>query len=233
MFWPEVQSGALLLVPTGSYEQHGPHLPLDTDTTIATAVARRAADVLAGDHGPVLVGPAIAYGASGEHQDFPGTVSIGTDALRQGLIELGRSACGWAGRLVFVNGHGGNLTALRAAVGLLRTEGRDVGWIPCSVSGGDAHAGYVETSVMLHLAPGDVDLARAAAGNLEPLERLMPTLVTAGVRSVSANGVLGDPREATADAGAALLSSIVDDVVTRLRYGVADDDGRLVAEGRG
>jgi creatinine amidohydrolase len=101
------------------------------------------------------------------------------------------------------------------------------------VSGGDAHAGYVETSVMLHLAPGDVDLARAAAGNLEPLDRQMPALVTAGVRSVSANGVLGDPREATADAGAALVSSIVDDAVTRLRYGVADDDGRLVADGRG
>jgi creatinine amidohydrolase len=93
MFWPEVPSGALFLVPTGSYEQHGPHLPLDTDTTIATAVARRAADVLAGGDGPVLVGPAIAYGASGEHQDFPGTVSIGTDALRQELVELGRSGC--------------------------------------------------------------------------------------------------------------------------------------------
>jgi creatinine amidohydrolase len=112
---------------------------------------------------------------------------------------------------------------------LLRTEGRDVGWIPCVVSGGDAHAGYVETSVMLHLAPGDVDLARAVAGNLEPLERLMPALVTGGVRSVSPNGVLGDPRGATAEAGASIFASIVDDVVARLRYGVPDDDGRLVA----
>jgi len=175
------------------------------------------------------VGPAIAYGASGEHQDFPGTVSVGTDALHQVLVELGRSACVWAARVVFVNGHGGNLTALRTATRLLRAEGRDVGWVPCAVSAGDAHAGYVETSVMLHLAPTDVDLARAVAGNREPLERLMPALVTGGVRSVSPNGVLGDPRDATAEAGAELISSIVDDVVARLRYGAPDDDGRLVA----
>src|SRR5262249_32510879 len=156
----------------------------DTDTVIATAVARRAAHALARvDPDEVLVGPALAYGASGEHQDFPGTVSIGTDALHQQLVELGRSAGGWAGRVVFVNGHGGTLAALRTAVRLLRTEGRDVAWIPCAVGGGDAHAGYAETSVMLHLAPGDVDLARAVAGNVEPLERLMPALVTGGVRS--------------------------------------------------
>jgi creatinine amidohydrolase len=228
MFWPQVPSGALFLVPTGSYEQHGPHLPLDTDTRIAVAVADRASQAL-GDGTPVVVGPAIAYGASGEHQDFPGTVSVGTDALHQVLVELGRSACVWAARVVFVNGHGGNLTALRTATRLLRAEGRDVGWVPCAVSAGDAHAGYVETSVMLHLAPVDVDLARAVAGNLEPLQRLMPALVSAGVRSVSPSGVLGDPRGATAEAGRELLASIVDDVVARLRYGVADSDGLLWA----
>jgi creatinine amidohydrolase len=228
MFWPQVLPGAVLLVPTGSYEQHGPHLPLDTDTTIASAVARRACRALRVDR-PVLVGPAIAYGASGEHQDFPGTVSIGTDALHQALVELGRSACEWASRVVFVNGHGGNLTALRNAVRLLRAEGRDVAWVPCGVPHADAHAGYVETSMMLHMAPDDVDLARAVAGNLEPLDRLMPALVAGGVRSVSPTGVLGDPRGASAEAGAALAQSIVDDVVARVRYGVADDHGRLVA----
>ena len=104
-----------LIVPVGSTEQHGPHLPLDTDTRIAVAVAHRAA----ADRGHLLA-PAIAYGASGEHQGFPGTVSIGTAALRTVLVEYGRSACDWAGRLVFVNGHGGNTEALRDAVALLR-----------------------------------------------------------------------------------------------------------------
>jgi creatinine amidohydrolase/Fe(II)-dependent formamide hydrolase-like protein len=68
-----------ILIPVGSTEQHGPHLPLDTDTRIATAVARTATEGLNGsDQDQYLLAPAIAYGASGEHEGFPGTVSIGT-----------------------------------------------------------------------------------------------------------------------------------------------------------
>src|SRR5664279_4473379 len=98
-----------LIVPLGSPEQHGPHLPLDTDTRIADAVAGRVAERLDGDW---LLAPAIGYGASGEHEGFPGTISIGTAALQLLLIEFGRSASGWASRMVFVNGHGGNVEAL-------------------------------------------------------------------------------------------------------------------------
>ena len=102
-----------MIIPVGSTEQHGPHLPLDTDTRIATAVARHVAARLAGGSGDSqlqwVVAPAIAYGASGEHQSFPGTISIGTDALSSLLLEYGRSATCWAQRLVFVNGHGGNI----------------------------------------------------------------------------------------------------------------------------
>ena len=111
-----------LIVPLGSTEQHGPHLPLDTDTRIATAVARTAAERLTGDW---MIAPAVCYGASGEHEGFAGTVSIGTAALRLLLIEYGRSACRWAPRLVFVNGHGGNVQAVAEATALLRQEGRD------------------------------------------------------------------------------------------------------------
>ena len=228
--WPDLTGGALLLVPVGSYEQHGPHLPLDTDAAIATAiateVARRVASALAGTT-TVHVGPSIAYGASGEHQDFPGTLSVGTDALRGMLIELVRSASTWAARTVFVNGHGGNLTALRLAVGQLRAEGHDVGWAACVVPGGDAHAGHVETSVMLCLAPDRVDLTRAQVGNREPLERLMPMLVAQGVRAVAPNGVLGDPVGATAEAGADLLAAMVEDVLARVRHGQPDAEGHL------
>jgi creatinine amidohydrolase/Fe(II)-dependent formamide hydrolase-like protein len=78
-------ASSAVLVPVGSTEQHGPHLPLDTDTRIATAVARAVAVRLGAASAPggerYLVAPAIAYGDSGEHQSFAGTISIGTEAL--------------------------------------------------------------------------------------------------------------------------------------------------------
>ena len=79
--WPEVRR-PVVLVPLGSTEQHGPHLPLDTDTTVASVVAAELAVRLAADGTDAVVAPAIAYGASGEHQCFPGTVSIGTEIGR-------------------------------------------------------------------------------------------------------------------------------------------------------
>jgi creatinine amidohydrolase len=223
--WPDVPAAAVLLMPTGSFEQHGPHLPLHTDTTIATAVSEGVARVL-GPH--AVVGPPIAYGSSGEHQSFAGTVSLGTDALRLAIVELVRSASTWARRVVLVNGHGGNVAALRLAVGLLRTEGRDAAWVPCAAPDADAHAGHVETSLMLHLAPQTVDLSRAVAGNREPLRDLMPALVAGGMGAVSPTGVLGDPRGATAEAGALLLRSMIANVATRIRNGRPGTDGCLV-----
>ncbi|OLT13360.1 mycofactocin system creatininase family protein [Pseudonocardia sp. CNS-139] len=147
--WTDLDRPRTLLVPVGSLEQHGPHLPLDTDTRVAAAVAARAA---AGDPA-LLVAPPLAFGASGEHESFPGTLSIGHAALRAVLVELGRSAGRWAARLVFVNGHGGNLPTLADAVAQLRDEGRDASWFGCGVPGGDAHAGRTETSLLLALAP--------------------------------------------------------------------------------
>jgi creatinine amidohydrolase len=220
--WPEFDGPAAvtLLVPVGSIEQHGPHLPLDTDTRIASAVAAAAAD-RAGDH--VLVAPAIAIGASGEHELFPGTVSIGTEALRAVLVELGRSAGRWVRRTVFVNGHGGNLEAVRAAVDLLRAEGREVSWYGCApsrsmvaasaVAAPDSHAGRTETSIMLALAPEVVRLDLARAGNTAPLAELLPAMRAGSVRAVTENGVLGDPAGASKQEGAALLAGIVEALV--------------------
>jgi creatinine amidohydrolase len=209
--WTELDGAVswTVLVPVGSVEQHGPHLPLDTDTRIAAAVAGGAAARL-GDG--VLVAPAVEFGSAGEHEAFPGTVSIGADALRGVLVELGRSAGRWARRLVFVNGHGGNVEVLRAAVELLRAEGRDARWYGCAPPAGfprDAHAGRAETSIMLAVAPELVRSERAEPGNVEPLSSLLPALRSGGVRAASANGVLGDPAGASAEEGAAMLAAMV------------------------
>ena len=214
-----------ILIPLGSTEQHGPHLPLDTDTRIASAVAAAAADELARDD--LVVAPAIAYGASGEHEGFPGTVSIGTEALTAVLVEYGRSACGWARRIVFVNGHGGNLEALRSAVSQLRSEGRDVAWCPCVAEDGDAHAGHTETSVLLHISPADVHSEAWCSGNQEPLVNLMPRMRNGGVAAVSEVGVLGDPTTATAADGARIFTGMVDECHRRIDRWSPDPDGML------
>jgi creatinine amidohydrolase len=216
--WPDLASGArtTLVLPVGSTEQHGPHLPLDTDTRVAVAVAEGVASALG-----AIVAPAIAYGASGEHEGFPGTVSVGREALSALLIEYGRSASAWAARLVIVNGHGGNVDAVCDAVARLVYEGRDTSWVPCAPDPavglpGDAHAGRAETSLMLHLAPALVRVDAARPGETAPIARLLPRLRESGVRSVAPNGVLGDPAGATAEEGAALLGAMVAAALRRL-----------------
>ncbi len=221
-------SSPSLLVPVGSTEQHGPHLPLDTDTRIATAVAGETRARLEARLGQEwLVAPAIAYGASGEHQSFAGTISIGTEALTTLLVEYGRSAACWAARLVFVNGHGGNVAALDAAVSRLRDEGRDAGWVPCAVAGADAHAGHTETSLLLLISPSDVRTDRWQPGNGAPLAELLGSLRRGGVAAVSRVGVLGDPTTATASEGKRLFAEMVDGCVRRIARWSPAPDGML------
>jgi mycofactocin precursor peptide peptidase len=203
--WPDAECegrGSVLAVPLGATEQHGPHLPLTTDTEIAEALARRLAAVEA----HVWAAPALPYGASGEHADFPGTVSIGTEATALALVELCRSADASFESVQLISTHGGNAAALAAAMERLGAEGRRVrAWTPSW--GGDAHAGRVETSLMLAIAPERVWLDLAAAGNAAPLAELLPRLRVRGVRASAANGVLGDPAGASAEEGEALLAA--------------------------
>lgn len=209
---PESAGAELVLVPVGSLEQHGPHLPLDTDTTVAAAVAEAVAAQLPGS----WVAPPVAYGASGEHQHFAGTVSVGHVVLRAVVVELVRSLRTWARRVVLVNGHGGNVRTLESAVAQLVVEGHDVAWLPCAVRTGDLHAGRTETSLMLHLRPASVRLERAVRGDTRPLAQLLPTMLEGGVAAVSATGVLGDPAGASAAEGERLLAEMVDAVLERL-----------------
>jgi len=218
-----------LIIPVGSVEQHGPHLPLDADTRIATAVGRAVAEQLADrNESNWALAPAIGYGASGEHEGFSGTVSIGTSALRLLLVEFGRSASQWASRLVFVNGLGGNVEALAAAVALLWYEGRDVGWCSCTAENADAHAGHTETSVLLHISPADVWLDESLPGNSAPLAQLMPQMRQGGVAAVSELGVLGDPTTATAEEGERILNEMVDACLRRIVQWEPDRDGMLI-----
>ena len=209
--WPQVGATggcALLAVPLGSLEQHGPHLPLDTDTRIAAAVV----EGLATRRADVAVAPAVAYGASGEHAGFPGTLVIGHAVLADLLVELVRSARRSFAGVVFVSAHGGNEEALSLLQARSSAEGDDVVVWRAGTPGGDADAGRTETSLLLALRPAAVRMELAEAGCTEPLATLLPRLRAEGVRPVSSNGVLGDPAGASAEEGRMLLDALVTDL---------------------
>ncbi len=222
--WTELDDRPTVLVPVGSIEQHGPHLPLDTDSTIATAVATATAAVIGGR---TVVAPTVSYGSSGEHQSFAGTSSIGSEVLRSLVVELVRSMSTWAGRVVLVNAHGGNGSAVSKAVFEMIAEEHCVAWVPCATEDVDLHAGITETSLMLHLRPESVRLDRAEGGCTQALDEILPTMIAGGVAAVSVNGVLGDPRGATAQHGAEVFDIMVLDVVRRLRRWSIDSHGML------
>lgn len=206
--WKELDEAVTLLIPIGSCEQHGPHLPLDTDTQIALEIAHRAAAHI--DN--CLVAPPITISASGEHQGFPGTLSIGNEAVTLSVIELCRSA-DWARRIVLVNGHGGNVGAITAACKVLAAEGRPaLDWWPTG-SNTDLHAGRIETSVMLLIDPDQVDTASMATGPTPSYA----ALAEHGVQELSPTGVLGDPHGATAAEGEEWLTKWTTDLVAAIR----------------
>lgn len=218
--WPDVPSGALLVVPLGSTEQHGPHLPFTVDADIAERVAEAIGRALS-----AVVAPVLSYGASGEHAGFPGTLSIGTEVLRAVLIELVRSA-DWAARVVFVNGHGGNLEAVADAVSQLRREQHDVAWMTCGAPDMDLHAGHAETSMMLALRPDAVGIERPA-GAIGSAPSMLHEVRARGVRGVSANGVLGDATGAASEWGAEAIAAMTRTGIRRIRSWQPDEQGRL------
>ncbi len=198
-------AGAILAVPLGSTEQHGPHLNLSTDTDVAVALCC----ALARRRGDILIAPAVAYGSSGEHAGFAGTLSIGQAAIEVLVVELVRSAGETFSRVLLVSGHGGNAEPVRRAVATLRAESRDVMLFEPRWQS-DLHAGHSETSLQLSQHPDRVDLGRAVVGDTRPLAELWPSLRSGGVRAVTPTGVLGDPTLATAEAGDVILTELTD-----------------------
>lgn len=247
MTWPEVadavRSGAeTVILPLGATEQHGPHLPLGTDTFRASALAERLAERLADrtserPEAGFLVAPALPFGCSDEHSGFPGLLGLDHETLARVILDLARRLRGWGvRRLVLLSAHGGNGEALELALDLVRRELPDLAvrtnghletivpalleaarrdGIPANDLG--LHAGEGETSEMLHLRP---DLVRADAsepGYTGDMETVVDGLRDGGLRTVTENGVLGDPTRAEADRGDRYLDAAAEDLAALLR----------------
>ena len=209
---------SIVVVPVGSWEQHGPHLPFDTDSVIAESITDAAITRLGAD--TFVVAPTVAISASDEHAGFAGLLSTGTEATADMLVGIARSASQWARGTVFVNGHGGNADALSRIGARLDAESiSHASWWPSLPTGrtGDLHAGWTETSVMLHLAPDLVTTAAIEPGAVGDAAALIEKMRVGGVAAVSANGIVGDPRGASATDGERIFATWVDSLIECLR----------------
>jgi creatinine amidohydrolase len=210
------------LLPVGSTEQHGPHLPLGTDTIAAEAVAEAGAAAL---DEPVPVGPTIEVGISAEHRHFKGTVWVSPDTFRAQVRETVKSlATQGFERVVLVNGHGGNVAALREVCAQLSRDGGAYA-VPCTwfdaIEAPDmGHGGPVETSLLMHVAPELVEhdqLEAAADGGADAWGEWVGGINLAyDSAEFTANGVVGDPTDASADRGAELLEAAGERLATVL-----------------
>jgi creatinine amidohydrolase len=234
--WPQAREiagdgTAIGLIPVGSLEQHGPHLPLITDTAIAEAlVAAAAARVVE----PVVVAPAFPGGLSDHHLAFSGTVSLSRDVFA-GLLRAyvaGMERMGIS-RIGIMSGHGGNFRFIgelgrelsedpaRAMIvgfddldGFLQTTmeaGRAAGLSPSST---DVHAGVLETSMILYLlGPERVGDFAEVSGLTSADPGFLDTVYKRGIHTMSPSGVFGTPAGATAEAGSVIMDAVVDLVV--------------------
>ncbi|WP_232701934.1 creatininase family protein [Halobacterium wangiae] len=225
--WTDVEAALeggvdTVVVPLGATEQHGPHLPLDTDTRLAAELAERVARRLGG----ALVAPAIPVGPSTEHTGFPGTISVSPETLTALLRDYVDSfeAQGFE-RVVVLPGHGGSfpvveaafpelaretdvdviaVTGLRRYMELLESGLREAG---IDVEEPVVHAGASETAMVLAVAPELVadDLPEGYTGPVSAA-----ALFAEGVETHADNGVLGDASPATAEAGETVLEHVTD-----------------------
>ena len=235
--WPEVKklkwNRTLVLLPLGSFEQHGPHLPLTTDTDIVTALARRLEQKRPSN---ILCLPTLWPGHSTHHLFFPGTLSVSQAPYVQLVIELCRSIVKMGGQKVFLlNGHGGNDVPLRATLRELKTEfpktkfvfasywslaGQTIKEVRESGPGGLGHACEMETSLMLHLHPERVKARlgkRDGPRHTDPYRKTdmqysRPVYFVNEFHEVTKTGTIGEPELATAEKGKRFLDGIVKEV---------------------
>jgi len=227
---------SIIVQPLGAIEQHGPHLPLSTDSLVATAVAE-AAVAQVGDELDVWLLPPLAVTKSNEHAWSSGTLWLSATTLLAVLDDIGRCVATTAAkRLVFLNGHGGNSSLLSVANRELRLKhglmtflahpGMPVdqgGTSPASELGMGVHGGTDETSIMLHLAPELCDMSTAV--RRVPDKLADNTYVRFGGRvsfgwlsnDFHPDGIIGDPTAATAERGAELFAGSVTSFCEALR----------------
>ncbi len=227
---------SIFVQPLGAIEQHGPHLPLNTDALIANAVATAAVDRV-GDEVDAWLLPPLAYTKSNEHAWSPGTIWLSATTLLAVLNDIGRCVASTeARRLVFFNGHGGNSALVNVANREIRLQHGLMTFLahpglPPDQGGASArgelgmgiHGGADETSLMLHLADNLVDLTLAARNVPEWLDNnrfvRFGGPVTFGWLSddFGLEGHIGDPTMASVDRGAALFEGAVDAFESALR----------------
>ncbi|HEY47378.1 MAG: hypothetical protein AMJ88_02295 [Anaerolineae bacterium SM23_ 63] len=246
MTWPEIRdvirNQPVLLLPFGAVEDHGPHLPLNTDNIIVVAICQEAARRLKGE---VLVMPAIAYGLDEHHMDFPGTISVDMQTLIQFVSDVVISTArhGFT-HILIVNGHGSNASIADLAA---RRVVLETGVVCAAVNpnaaidptlaeptlskmrksqpGGIAHAGEYETAMMLHLRPELVDMDRALKEQSQlkieyfNWDHPEPSAVAwqDWWSRMSESGVCGDPTLATVEFGEALFETTVENFIRLLR----------------
>jgi creatinine amidohydrolase len=211
------------VLPIGSFEQHGSHLPLATDTIVAAAVASALADAY-----PLLLLPPVTMSCSHEHSAWPGTVSLSAATLTSVINDVRASLMrSGVGGLVLVNGHGGNYVlsnivqeATVDSPTVVLFPGRD-DWHRARVAAGlgstghqDMHAGELETSILLHACPQVVRPGNADADHDAP-DR--PHLLTQGMRAYTDSGVIGRPSLGTAEKGKAILDDLADSFADYMR----------------
>lgn len=219
--WPDAEKRFrktdIALLPVGSIEQHGPHLPLDTDSFDADYLARRVAEACSEPKPLVL--PLLPYGVSYHHDDFPGTISVSNDALANMVYDIGMAlARNGIKKLVIINGHGDNAPTLRYAAQMINRDARiftcvdtgetsDVDIDRISETANDVHAGEAETSTSLATRPNLVKMERAKTSIPEFSTRYLNFSSKRGVpwyaytKRISETGIMGDPSKATAEKG--------------------------------
>lgn len=230
--------GTVVLLPTGAIEAHGPHLPLDTDVTIATETARRAARLLLDRGESVVVLPALGYGVSYVGTCFPGTIpvpaGVHTEMVANILTGVARQG---PDRLVIVNSHlePAHIAALAAAAQRARNESqaaiafpdqREPRWAATlseEFRQGARHAGSYETSLMLAARPDAV--RQEMLRGLPPVWVDLPARLQEGAKTFAEAGgtvgYFGDPAEATAEEGERLFDALAHMVLTSLDEAIA------------
>ena len=220
----EIQQGKdTVIVPFGSTEQHGRHMPLGTDAVLGDEIGWGLAKRL-----DAFLAPTVRFGCSEHHLAFSGTISLTEDTFR-GIVTDVVASLSMHGfrRIVLLPTHGGNFKPLAEAVAKIEpAEGvrllsfTDLGGLvsaACESSGAfgvdaaksGAHSGEWETSLMLALRPEQVKMDRAAVGFVGELSEIMAKVFD-GIQNLDKNGVLGDPRPAKAEAGRKYLEEIIE-----------------------